>query len=472
LLLKLATKVNLNQQIKEMFNGSHVNTTEDRPALHTALRSSPETSVLVNNHDVIPEVYKVLQKMTTFTYDVYSGKHRGSTGKKIRHIVSIGIGGSNLGPEMVCKALESDNINKLDVRFVSNVDPYDLENTLKDLKPEETLFIIVSKSFKTPETLKNAKSARKWLTNKLSKNGISKHFVAVSANTEEVKKFGIDPTNMFKIWDWIGGRYSVSSAVGLPIMLTIGPKRFKEMLSGFLEMDKHYQTTSLNKNVPVIMALINIWNTNFLKMKTHGVISYDERLSLFSFHLQQLIMESLGKGVTHDGTPIKDYIPCSIYYPGVGTNAQHSFFELLHQGAGIRSPIDFIATIDPSNPDNKDLHKTLILNMIAQADVMAIGISEDELKKTNTPEDLAPHKVLPGNKPSSLIFTKKLSPKTLGELIALFEHIVHAQATILNINPFDQMGVEQGKIITSKYEKLFKEKLTLSSLKSFLNREK
>lgn len=442
LLFQLARDVNLEQARDDMFAGKKINSTEQRAALHTALRAPESEHIFIDGIDIVPKIHEVLAHMREFTSQIQSGERMGYTGKKIKNIVAIGIGGSNLGPEMACHALQSYR-SDLDVRFVSNVDPTDLSLTLKELNPEETLFIIASKTFTTLETMSNANEAKKWLISAMGNEAVANHFVALSTNTEKVKEFGIDSINMFEFWDWVGGRYSVTSSIGLPLMLATSPEVFDEMLRGFRKIDEHYKSAPLEKNIPVIMALLNIWNTSFLGMQTHAVEAYDEYLSMFADHLQQLVMESLGKSVTQDGVRV-DFATCPVWFGGIGTNVQHSYFELLHQGAGYVIPVDFIAFATSKNPLGNQ-HKDLLLNMIAQANVMAQGVNPEQLDTLNVPKDLVPHQTLGGNKPSTIFIADELTPSTLGQLIGLYEHMVHTWGTILGINPFDQFGVEAGK---------------------------
>lgn len=458
LLFELARHAGLEEAREAMFSGKKVNTTENRAALHVALRAPKDSQIMVDNQDVVPQVHKVLNRMKEFTSQIQSGERRGHNGKKIKNVVSIGIGGSNLGPEMACHALKDYNTEGLNVKFVSNVDPTDISQELKDLDPDETLFIIASKTFTTSETMMNARAARDWFVSKTKNEaGVAQYFVAVSTNTEKVKEFGIDPANMFEIWDWVGGRYSMTSAIGLPIMLATSPQVFNEMLEGFHMMDEHYRKTPLEKNVPVIMALLNLWNTSFMGMQAHAVVPYDERLALLPNHLQQLIMESLGKRVTQNGEPV-DFATCSVFFGGVGTNVQHSYFELLHQGAGITVPVDFIAHLKSKNPVG-DQDTILFANMVAQANVMALGVAG---------EGFISHQILPGNKPSNIFFVEELNPSTLGQLVALYEHMTHAWGTILGINPFDQFGVEAGKNMAGKLFEQVSKALTGETVRELL----
>jgi glucose-6-phosphate isomerase len=447
-LFALAKEAGLSKAITAMFHGEIVNLTENRPALHVACRAKPDEQIMVDGVNAVDNVHHVLNRMSDFTEKVQNGEWTGYTGKKIKTVVSIGIGGSNLGPEMAYHALRDYRTGDINVRFVSNVDPDDLNNALKDLDPETTLFVIASKTFTTAETMANAQIAREWILDhfKADPSAIAKHFVAVSANTEKVKEFGINPKNMFEIWDWVGGRFSLSSAVGLPVMLAIGPERFKEMLGGFYEIDKHFRSARLEENLPVIIALINIWNINFLGMQTQAIIPYNEHLELFPSHLQQLIMESLGKRCTADGIVV-DFATGPNIMTGIGTNAQHSFLQSLHQGHPV--PVDFIGVINPSNSSQVLKQKKLLASMLAQAKVLAQGQPSEN-----------PHRVLPGNRPSNIILAKELNPSTLGQLVALYEHIVFVMGTIWGINPFDQFGVEAGKQIAGELLPQIKDELT------------
>lgn len=468
-LFQLARNANLEKARDDMFAGKKINLTEQRAVLHTALRTPQNEHVFVDGIDIVPKIHEVLNHMRAFTSQIQTGERIGYTGKKIKNVVAIGIGGSNLGPEMTCRALQSYR-SGLEVRFVSNVDPTDLSQTLKDLNPEETLFIIASKTFTTLETMSNANEARNWLVSKIGKEAVANHFVALSTNIEKVKEFGIDPINMFEFWDWVGGRYSVTSSIGLPLMLATNPAAFDEMLQGFRKIDEHYKTTPLEKNIPVIMALLNIWNTSFMGMQSHAVEPYDEYLSMLPDHLQQLVMESLGKSVTQSGVSV-DFATCPVWFGGIGTNVQHSYFELLHQGAGNVTPVDFIAFITPKNPLGKQ-HKDLLLNMIAQANVMAQGVNTQQLDSLNVPKHLIPHQILGGNKPSTIFIADELTPSTLGQLIALYEHMVHAWGTVLGINPFDQFGVEAGKRMAKQLSKNAPGELTHDVVFELLHQEK
>ncbi|NMB84333.1 glucose-6-phosphate isomerase [Candidatus Roizmanbacteria bacterium] len=432
LLFDLAREVNLDKAIKALFEGEIVNKSERRAALHTALRIPRGKAVFFDGKNVAVEVYKVLDSMAEFTRKIHDRIWLGSTGRPIRSIVNIGIGGSDLGPKMAYSALRNYRCDKMKVYFVSNIDPTDITLILNRINPEETLFVVSSKSFTTEETMINARSARSWLIDRLKdETAVAKHFVAVSANVAEVKKFGIDEKNCFEFWDWVGGRFSLSSAIGLSLMLAIGAPNFFEMLEGFHLMDNHFATAPFEENKPVLLGLLNVWYTDFLRMQTHAVIPYSRYLNFFADYLQQLLMESLGKGVTETGEKT-DYETGAIIWGGVGTDVQHSFFQLLHQGT-IISPVDFIGfgrAIDPLGSQ----HDYLLANMLAQSQALAFGnITSDN--RSN----------LSGNRPSTVILADRLTPKTIGELVSLYEHIVYVWGTVLGINCFDQPGVQYGK---------------------------
>lgn len=457
LLIKLANSVNIKEKMNEMFIGKPINVTEHRAVLHTALRNRSNASVVVDNEDVMPKVNAVLEKMRKFTDQVRNGVWLGYTGKQITDIVNIGIGGSDLGPKMVTTALAFYSKRDLHSHFVSNVDGTQIVETLKTLNPETTLFIIASKTFTTQETLTNARAARDWLLRELnaSDDAVAKHFVAVSTNAEQVKAFGIDVDNMFEFWDWVGGRYSVWSAIGLPIALSIGMDNFEEFLSGAYEMDKHFFKADFTKNMPVILALIGVFYRNFLGVSTQAIIPYSQYLFYFASYLQQLDMESNGKSVKVDGE-IVDYKTGPIIWGGVGTDGQHAYHQLLHQGTEY-VPIDFIIPINSLNPIG-DQHKLLFANCLAQSQAFLLGRTFDEvyqelldkgLKETEAKE-LSMHKAMQGNQPSNTILFEKLTPKTLGALIALYEHKVFVQGIIWEIDSFDQWGVELGKQLANK----------------------
>lgn len=444
LLVALAEDAGLKDRIEAMFTGEKINVTEDRAVLHTALRAPKNAEVLFEGKNVVPDVHEVLERMADFTDRITSGQWTGHTGQPIRNIVNIGIGGSDLGPVMAYEALRHYSNRDLTFRFVSNVDATDFAEATIDLDPAETLFIVASKTFTTQETMTNAYSAKDWLLSglKADESAVAKHFVALSTNAGEVKAFGIDTDNMFGFWDWVGGRYSMDSAIGLSTMLAIGPAGFGEMLDGFHEMDAHYRTAPLNQNMPVIMGLLNLWYTNFFGSQTIAVLPYDQYLSRFPAYLQQLTMESNGKYITLSGDHV-DYDTSPIYWGEPGTNGQHSFYQLIHQGTHL-IPCDFIAFTKSLNSIG-DHHDKLMANVFAQGEALAMGKTADEVKAEGTPDDLVPHRVFEGNRPSNTILIEKLTPSVLGKLIALYEHSVFTQGVIWQINPFDQWGVELGK---------------------------
>ncbi|MFP4073726.1 MAG: glucose-6-phosphate isomerase [Actinomycetota bacterium] len=442
-LLELADSVDLRGRIEAMFAGEHINTTEDRAVLHTALRASRGETFHVDGVNVVPQVHEVLDRMADFSDRVRSGAWTGHTGMPIRSVVNIGIGGSDLGPAMAYRALRPYVDAGIEAHFVSNVDPAHLTAVLDEVEPESTLFIVSSKSFTTTETLSNARSARMWLVDALgSDDAVARHFVAVSTNDEEVAGFGIDTDNMFGFWDWVGGRYSMDSAIGLSLMVTVGPDRFTEMLEGFRTIDRHFRETPLEANLPVLLGLIGIWYRNFLGLPTYAVLPYAQDLDRFPAYLQQLDMESNGKRVRHDGSPVgHDTGP--IVWGEPGTNGQHAFYQLLHQGTTV-VPADLIGFVEPQD-DHEGQHDILIANLIAQAGALAFGRSTDEVTAAGVSDDLAPHRTFPGNRPTSVILAPKLTPAVLGQLIALYEHKVFTQGAVWNINSFDQWGVELGK---------------------------
>jgi len=452
LLRELAQACELPQRIEAMFRGDKINSTENRAVLHVALRAPASEKILVDGHDVIPDVHEVLDRMAAFAERVRSGAWLGHTGKRIRNVISIGIGGSDLGPVMAYEALRDYSRREMTFRFVSNVDGTDFAEATRDLDAAETLFIICSKTFTTLETLTNAHAARAWCVKALGddaeKGGaIAKHFVAVSTNAEGVGKFGIDTANMFGFWDWVGGRYSMDSAIGLSTMLAIGADQFREMLAGFHAMDEHFRHAPLERNLPALMGLLAIWNNNFLDTATVAVLPYEQYLKRFPAYLQQLTMESNGKHVTLDGAHV-DYATGPIYWGEPGTNGQHSFYQLIHQGTRI-VPCDFIGfgqTLNPLPAQNGgDQHDLLIANLIAQGEALAFGKTAAEVRAEGTPEALVPHRTFEGNRPSTTILAPKLTPHTLGTLIALYEHSVFVQGVIWGIDSFDQWGVELGK---------------------------
>lgn len=448
LLINLAKGQGLRERMEAMFSGEKINTTENRAVLHTALRM-PESEVLMaDGVNVTKEVHRVLDRMTSFSDKIRTGEWKSFSGKPIRNVVNIGIGGSDLGPVMAYEALRHYTSGEMTFRFVSNIDGSDIVESLRGLKSDETLFIISSKTFTTLETLTNAKSARSWfLENGGSMADVAKHFVAVSTNREKVVEFGIDPENMFGFWDWVGGRYSMDSAIGLSTMIAIGPEAFREMLRGFREMDEHFLNTPFEENIPVIMGLLAVWNSNFLNLRTQAILPYDNYLKRFPAYLQQLTMESNGKSVTLGGNRV-DYHTGPVYWGEPGTNGQHSFYQLIHQGTMI-IPCDFIGFISPLN--ELDLHHDyLMANMIAQGEALAFGKTREEAEKSGIDTMLVPHKVFEGNRPSSTFLFDRLTPDTLGKLVAMYEHSVFTQGVIWEINPFDQMGVELGKVLSGK----------------------
>ena len=449
LLIDLAEQSGLRARIDAMFRGEKINVTEGRAALHVALRAPQGAAILVDGQNVVPEVHAVLGKMADFSRRVRDGVWKGYSGKRIRTIVNIGIGGSDLGPVMAYEALKYYSDRALTFRFVSNIDSTDLAEAILDLDPAETLFIVASKTFTTLETMTNAHSARDWLLKGFGGdvNAVSKHFVAVSTNAAKVAEFGIDTANMFGFWDWVGGRYSMDSAIGLSTMLAIGPENFRSLLDGFHEMDEHFHTAPLERNLPVLMALLTVWYTNFFGAETIAVLPYEQYLKRFPAYLQQLTMESNGKHVTLDGVEV-DYQTGPIYWGEPGTNGQHSFYQLMHQGTRL-IPCDFIAFVEPLNPLGRH-HDMLLANVFAQAEALAFGKTSEEVKAEGTPDWLVPHRTFEGNRPSNTILMDRLTPAALGRLIALYEHNVFTQAVIWDIDPFDQWGVELGKVLAQR----------------------
>ncbi|MGC9343563.1 MAG: glucose-6-phosphate isomerase, partial [Bacteroidales bacterium] len=445
LLFDLARERGLNGRLTSMFSGEKINETEKRAVLHTALRAPEDAVIRVDGENVVPRVHEVLRKMENFANQIRNKSWKGFTGKSIKNIVNIGIGGSDLGPVMVYEALKSYSDRSLNFRFVSNVDGNDIAEAVSDLLPEETLFIISSKTFTTLETMTNAGTARQWLLESLKdENAIARHFVAVSTNREEVAEFGIDTENMFEFWDWVGGRYSLDSSIGLSTMIAIGPENFRSMLKGFHQMDEHFLNTPLEKNIPVIMGLLTVWYTNFFGAQTQAVFPYENNLKRFPAYLQQLTMESNGKYVTLRGEKV-NYPTSPVFWGEPGTNGQHSFYQLIHQGTHL-IPADFIG-FKKALHDLPPHQNYLIANMIAQGEALAFGKSEEEVRNEGTSNELVPHKVFEGNRPSSTFFLEKLTPESLGKLTALYEHSVFVQGVIWGINSFDQMGVELGKIL-------------------------
>ena len=449
LLVQLAEQSGLQPRIDAMFRGEKINITENRAALHVALRSPKGTSIVVEGLNLVPQVHAVLEKMTHFCNCVRSGEWKGHTGKRIRNIINIGIGGSDLGPVMAYEALRNYSDRSMTFRFVSNVDRNDFAEAVRDLDPCETLFIICSKSFTTPETMTNACSARSWLLEGLGSDekSVAKHFVAVSTNAGETAKFGIDSANRFVTWDWVGGRYSIDSAIGLSTMLAIGPEHFRAMLDGFHQMDVHFVTTPFERNLPVLMGMLVVWYVNFFGVHTVAVLPYDHYLKRFPAYVQQLTMESNGKHVTLMGTEVTQSTG-PIYWGEVGTNGQHSFYQLLHQGTRL-VPCDFIAFGKSQNPGGHH-HEMLIANALAQTEALAFGKTAEQVRAEGTPEWLTPHRIFDGNRPSNTIVAEQLTPETLGKLVALYEHSVFVQGVIWNINSFDQWGVELGKALAEK----------------------
>jgi glucose-6-phosphate isomerase len=449
LLLQLADESRLCERIDAMFSGEKINITEKRAVLHVALRAPKGSSILVDGENVVPGVHAVLDKMSRFCDRVRIGTWKGHTGKRIRNVINIGIGGSDLGPVMAFEALKYYSDRALAFRFVSNVDGTDFAEAVRDIDPAETLWIVSSKTFTTLETMTNAHTARDWTLKGLGgdEKSIAKHFVAVSTNAAEVTKFGIDTANMFEFWDWVGGRYSMDSAIGLSTMLAIGPDNFQAMLSGFHQMDEHFRTAPFKQNLPVLMGLLAIWYGDFFGAQTSGVFPYEQYLKRFPAYLQQLTMESNGKHVTLDGTHV-NYQTGAIYWGEPGTNGQHSFYQLIHQGTEL-IPCDFIAFARSLNPVGRH-HDMLLANVFAQAEALAFGKTPDQVKKEGTPDWLVPHRVFEGNRPSNTILMDKLTPEALGKLVALYEHSVFTQGTIWHIDSFDQWGVELGKVLAQR----------------------
>ncbi|NTW01538.1 MAG: glucose-6-phosphate isomerase [Oscillochloris sp.] len=448
LLIKLAEACDLPNRIAAMFSGEKINITEGRAVLHTALRAPRNATILVDGHNVVPDVHAVLDSMADFSQRVRSGVWLGHTGQRISTVVNIGIGGSDLGPVMAYLALRHYSQRDIAFRFVSNVDGTDFAEAVRDLDPASTLFIVASKTFTTLETMTNARSARTWLLATLGDDAaVAKHFVAVSTNAAEVAKFGIDTANMFGFWDWVGGRYSMSSAIGLSTMLAIGPEGFSELLNGFHAMDEHFRSAPLAQNLPVLMGLLNVWYSNFFGADTVAVLPYDQYLSRFPAYLQQLTMESNGKRVTLDGQAV-DYQTSAIFWGEPGTNGQHSFYQLIHQGTKL-IPCDFIGFCKSLNPVGTH-HDLLMANFFAQSEALAFGKTAAEVMIEGTAEWLVPHRTFPGNRPSSTILADVLTPAVLGALVALYEHSVFTQGAIWDIGPFDQWGVELGKVLAGR----------------------
>jgi glucose-6-phosphate isomerase len=449
LLVGLARACGLRERIDAMFSGARINATENRAVLHVALRAPRTERILLEGADVVPGVHEVLDRMAAFCDRVRKGEWVGHTGKRIRNVVNIGIGGSDLGPVMAYTALRHYADRELTFRFVSNVDGTDFAEAVHDLDPAETLFIVSSKTFTTQETLANARTARAWSLAALGDAAaVAKHFVAVSTNAKEVAAFGIDTANMFGFWDWVGGRYSMDSAIGLSTMLAIGPERFRDLLAGFHAMDEHFRTAEFERNLPVLQGLVAVWNTTFLGAHTIAVLPYDQYLARFPAYLQQLAMESNGKRVTLDGLAIDAYETCPVYWGEPGTNGQHSFYQLIHQGTRL-IPCDFIGFLQSLNPLGRH-HDLLMANCFAQAEALAFGKTAAEVRADGVAEDLVPHKTFPGNRPSTTIVGERLTPRLLGSLVALYEHAVFTAGAIWDVNPFDQWGVELGKVLANR----------------------
>jgi glucose-6-phosphate isomerase len=449
LLVQLAEQTGLRARVDAMFRGEKINRTENRAVLHVALRAPKGATIAVNGENVVPQVHAVLDKMAGFSEQVRSGAWKGHTGKRIRNAINIGIGGSDLGPVMAYEALKHYSDRAITFRFVSNIDGTDLAEATRDLDPAETLFIVSSKTFTTLETMTNAQSARDWSLSGFGgdEKAVAKHFVAVSTNGTKVSEFGIDINNMFGFWDWVGGRYSMDSAIGLSTMLAIGPENFHAMLDGFHQIDEHFRTAPFEQNLPVLMGLLAVWNNNFLGAETVAVLPYEQYLKRFPAYLQQLTMESNGKHVSLDGAPLR----CNtgpIYWGEPGTNGQHSFYQLIHQGTRF-IPCDFIAFAEPLNPLGRH-HDMLLANVFAQAEALAFGKSAEQVKADGTPDWLVPHRVFEGNRASNVILAQRLTPEVLGKLVALYEHSVFTQGAIWDIDSFDQWGVELGKVLAQR----------------------
>jgi glucose-6-phosphate isomerase len=449
LLMRLADASGLRARIDAMFGGERINVSEQRPVLHVALRAPRGTSIVVDGVNVVPEVHAVLDRMAVFTSRIRSGEWRGHTGKRIRHVVNIGIGGSDLGPVMAYEALRHYSDRSLGFRFVSNVDGTDFVEGVRDLDPESTLFIVSSKTFTTLETMTNARSAREWLLagHDGDAAAVARHFVAVSTNAAAVAAFGIDPANMFGFWDWVGGRYSMASAIGLSTMLAIGPERFRDLLGGLHEIDEHFRTAPFARNVPVLMGLLGIWYTSFFDAHTVAVLPYEQYLKRFPAYLQQLTMESNGKRVTVDGGAVAGETG-AVYWGEPGTNGQHSFYQLIHQGTRL-IPCDFIAFRETLNPIGTH-HDVLLANAFAQGEALAFGRTAAEVHAEGSPDWLVPHRTFPGNRPSNTFLLQRLTPAALGRLVALYEHCVFTQGVIWNLDSFDQWGVELGKVLAQR----------------------
>src|SRR3954466_4809312 len=465
LLVALAERAGLRERTEAMFRGEHINTTEDRAVLHVALRDPATSGPAVDGQDVRADVHEVLGRMADFADRVRSGEWTGHTGERIRAVVNIGIGGSDLGPVMAYEALRAYSDRTLTFRFVSNIDPTDVTEAVLDLDPATTLFIVSSKTFTTQETLTNARAARDWLVEGLGQNGgdsdesaVAKHFVAVSTNATEVRKFGIDEANMFGFWDWVGGRYSLDSAIGLSLMVAVGPDQFGQFLAGMHAMDTHFRSAPLEENLPAIAGLLNVWYSNFFGVETHAVLPYSQYLHRLPAYLQQLTMESNGKSVRADGTPVTTTTG-EIFWGEPGTNGQHAFYQLLHQGTRL-APADFIGFAQPNHElpvdgdpaaGGTDMHDLFMANLFAQSAALAFGKTAEEIAAEGTPADIVPHKVMPGNRPSTTILAPKLTPSTLGQLIAFYEHMTFVEGVIWGIDSFDQWGVELGKVMARQF---------------------
>jgi glucose-6-phosphate isomerase len=449
LLIRLAEESGLRARIDAMFNGEKINRTENRAVLHVALRAPKEASITVDGVNVVPRVHAVLDKMADFCDRVRGGAWKGHTGKRIRHVINIGIGGSDLGPVMAYEALKHYSDRGMTFRFVSNVDGTDFAEAVHDLDPSETLFIVSSKTFTTLETMTNAHSAREWSLKRLGgqEGAVAKHFVAVSTNAAEVKTFGIDTANMFEFWDWVGGRYSMDSAIGLSTMLAIGPEQFHRMLAGFHQMDEHFRTAPFDRNLPALLGLLTVWYNNFFGAQTVAILPYEQYLKRFPAYLQQLTMESNGKGVMLDGIKV-GYETSPVYWGEPGTNGQHSFYQLIHQGTKL-IPCDFIAFARALNPLGRH-HDLLLANMFAQGEALAFGKTADEVRSEGSPDWLVPHRTFEGNRPSNTILLDRLTPESLGKLVALYEHSVFTQGVIWGVDSFDQWGVELGKVLSQR----------------------
>jgi glucose-6-phosphate isomerase len=454
LLVALAEARGVRERAQAMFSGEHINTTEDRAVLHVALRAAQGQVIEVDGHDVVPEVHEVLRRMRSFADRVRSGDWKGHTGKRIRTVVNIGIGGSDLGPAMAYEALRDHSLREMQFRFVSNVDEADVVEALRDLDPAETLFIVASKTFTTVETLTNAVTAREWLLAALGdESAVAQHFVAVSTSRDKVTEFGIDPENMFGFWDWVGGRYSFTSAIGLSLMVAIGPDAYTELLAGFREVDEHFLTTPFERNVPALMGLIGLWYDDFFDAQTHAVLPYSQYLRRFPAYLQQLDMESNGKSVTLEGDPV-DVQTGPIVWGEPGTNGQHAFFQLIHQGTKL-IPADFIGVVEPFHTGEGSVgtqHDLLTANLLAQTEALAFGKTAEEVEAEGTTGTLVAHRTFAGNRPTSTLLLDRLTPRTLGQLVAIYEHKVFTQGAIWGINSFDQWGVELGKQLAQRIQ--------------------